>query len=219
MIDNLFGVIFSYAAFIPPGIEGTPRYGGAHFSNSSLSPQFVPVGGKSNGAALQPDPPRRDFLKLVIGAMSALVAAALAVPLIGTIIGPSFRKTGIEWTKVGDTSSLAVEEPINMKFPYKTEDAYIRETVTHSVWVVKHSTKDLTVFSPICVHLGCHFDWHPEIKEFICPCHGSVYSITGKVLGGPAPRPLDTLPGRLEESDLYVKYERFQAGIPEKIPV
>jgi Rieske Fe-S protein len=31
----------------------------------------------------------------------------------------------------------------------------------------------------------------PAGKELQCPCHGSVYSATtGKVLGGPAPRPL-----------------------------
>lgn len=40
----------------------------------------------------------------------------------------------------------------------------------------------------VCTHLGCIV----SISEtgFDCPCHGSKYDPTGKVIGGPAPRPL-----------------------------
>jgi len=160
---------------------------------------------------------RRRFLELMIGTLSALVTLALAVPFVGTIIGPSFRMKKVNWVKVGNISSLALNQPANLKFSYKTEDAYLRETVTHSVWVVKHSSSEIIAFSPICPHLGCHYDWHPDQKEFICPCHGSVFSIGGKVLGGPAPRPLDTLPGKIENGILYVQWEQFKVGVPEKI--
>ena len=160
---------------------------------------------------------RRDFLRLMVGVLSALVAAAVAVPLIGAIIGPSFRTKKLQWVKVGDITSLAIEQPVNLKFPFKTQDAYVRETVTHDVWVIKHSSSEVTVFSPICPHLGCHYNWHPGGNEFICPCHGSVYALTGKVLGGPAPRPLDTLPWKLEKDQLFVGWETFKVGIPQKI--
>jgi menaquinol-cytochrome c reductase iron-sulfur subunit len=155
----------------------------------------------------------------MIGALSALATLALAVPFIGTIIGPSFRTKKLNWVKVDDIESLALDQPVNFKFSYKTEDAYLRETVTHSAWVIKHSSSEIKAFSPICPHLGCHYDWHPEQKEFICPCHGSVFSIDGKVLGGPSPRPLDTLPGKIEEGILYVQWQEFRVGVSEKIPV
>jgi menaquinol-cytochrome c reductase iron-sulfur subunit len=162
---------------------------------------------------------RRGFLKLAVGVLSALVAAAMAVPLVGAIIGPSFRLKKARWIKVGDISSLLFEKPTNMKFPYKTEDAYIRETVIHNIWVIKHSSSEVTVFSPICPHLGCHYAWHAETHEFVCPCHGSIYSITGKVLGGPAPRPLDTLPWRMEKEELSIEWETFKVGIPKKVRI
>jgi len=171
------------------------------------------------GSALQPETPRRKFLKLMTNLMVALVAAVLAVPLLGGIIGPSFRLRKSGWVEIGDISSLPVEVPTDMRFPYKTEDAYIRETVIQEVWVIKHSASDVTVFSPVCPHLGCHYAWHPETREFACPCHGSIYSITGKVLGGPAPRPLDTLPWKLEKEVLFVQWETFKAGIPQKVRV
>lgn len=47
-------------------------------------------------------------------------------------------------------------------------------------------------FSAKCTHLGCTV--RPAGTELHCPCHGSRYSATtGKVLHGPAPRPLDKL--------------------------
>jgi menaquinol-cytochrome c reductase iron-sulfur subunit len=160
---------------------------------------------------------RRGFLKLIVGVLSALVAVAMAVPLIGTILGQSFRSKKPQWVKVGDITSLAINQPVNLRFPFETEDAYLRQTTIHDVWVVKHSSSEVTVFSPICPHLGCHYGWHADGSEFICPCHGSVYSITGKVLGGPAPRPLDTLPWKLEGNVLTVEWETFKVGVRQKI--
>jgi len=93
----------------------------------------------------------------------------------------------------------------------------VEEKVEHSVWVVKKPDGSVTVFSPICPHLGCGYRWDEQTKHFECPCHASVYDIDGKVLGGPAPRPLDTLPTKMEDGKLYVKYEKFRLGIATKV--
>ncbi len=186
--------------------------------------RIATTGAIATGITVQPrlDPAemaRRQFLKVITGVLALVAVVVLTIPLIGTIIGPAFRSRKGAWAKVGDIGALPVGEPVSLKFPFKAEDAYVRETVTRDVWVIKHSSSSLTVFSPICPHLGCHYAWNPQAKEFMCPCHGSIYSITGKVLGGPAPRPLDTLPTKIEAGELYVKWELFKVGIPEKVPV
>ncbi len=43
--------------------------------------------------------------------------------------------------------------------------------------------------SAICTHLGCTVNRADH--GFHCPCHGSVFDDQGRVLRGPAPRPLD----------------------------
>ncbi len=71
---------------------------------------------------------------------------------------------------------------------------------------------DLVVFSRICPHLGCIFNYVPDYREITagyggyvppperrhalmgCPCHLSIYDpadpqVPGRVLSGPAPRP------------------------------
>jgi menaquinol-cytochrome c reductase iron-sulfur subunit len=84
------------------------------------------------------------------------------------------------------------------------------------VWVTKHSGTEATVFSPICPHLGCGYNWNGDAQEFVCPCHGSKWDIGGRTLGGPTPRGLDTLPYKVEGGELYVEWQQFKAGIANK---
>lgn len=44
----------------------------------------------------------------------------------------------------------------------------------------------LHVVSGICTHMGCVVHWNNSEKSWDCPCHGSRFSIAGKVLEGPA---------------------------------
>jgi cytochrome b6-f complex iron-sulfur subunit len=55
-----------------------------------------------------------------------------------------------------------------------------------------------------CTHLGCSVPWDEKKQTFVCPCHGSTFDQTGKVLSSPAIRPLDYFPARIENGLLRV---------------
>jgi menaquinol-cytochrome c reductase iron-sulfur subunit len=162
---------------------------------------------------------RRGFLKIATGILSAVIGVILAIPFLAALIGPIYKKKKVPFVKAGQVASLSEGQPVNLRFQYQSKDAFIRQLVTHDVWVIKHSNTELTVFSPICTHLGCYYNWNAQAGQFICPCHGSHFSITGKVISGPAPRPLDTLPHKIENGAVYIKWERFEPGIPRKVRV
>jgi len=61
---------------------------------------------------------------------------------------------------------------------------------------VFRTNEGFQVISNICTHLGCAYKpYGPPSQQFPqvhanCPCHGSIFARDGRVLGGPAPRPV-----------------------------
>lgn len=54
-----------------------------------------------------------------------------------------------------------------------------------------NTDKGVYAIYKVCTHLGCLYAWEDVTSRFECPCHGSKFSLTGKYIGGPAPRSLD----------------------------
>lgn len=159
---------------------------------------------------------RRNFFITVTGIFSGFIALTLGFPMVETIVGKATKAAKRSFSKVASVSSIPGGQPANLSFVMTQEDAFIKNIVEHKVWTVKKSDSDITVFSPICPHLGCRYQWHEGRNLFICPCHHSVFNIDGKVVSGPAPRPLDTLPKKIENDNLFVLWERFKPGIAKK---
>ena len=57
--------------------------------------------------------------------------------------------------------------------------------------------------SLVCTHLGCTVTVTPT--EITCPCHGSRFDLSGKVLAGPAERGLERLQLQQEGQMLVVR--------------
>jgi menaquinol-cytochrome c reductase iron-sulfur subunit len=159
---------------------------------------------------------RRRFLEAVIAAFSALIGLVLGIPFLAALIGPIGRLKKLSYSPVAAVDTFPEGKPVDATFKMLSKDAFIQQEEVRHIWVIRHSSSKVTVFSPICPHLGCHYNWMPERHQFVCPCHGSVFTINGKVVGGPAPRPLDTLPWEIKEGRLFVEWERFKPGTPQK---
>ncbi len=159
---------------------------------------------------------RRRFLELVIGVFTSLIGIALAVPFVGAVIGGSSRAKKRLFSRVAAVGSLPAGRPVDVAYEEMGSDAYIQQMTGRHIWVIKRSDSDVVAFSPICPHLGCRFDWDAKDSLFKCPCHASVFTVDGRVVSGPAPRPLDTLPAEIRQGVLYVEWEQFEVGIPQK---
>jgi len=159
---------------------------------------------------------RRRFLELFIGVFTSLIGIALAIPFLGAVIGGSPRVQKRLFSKVGPVASLPVGKPVDIAYEEMGSDAYVQRMAVRHLWVIKRSDSDVVVYSPICPHLGCRYDWDAGDSLFKCPCHASVFTIDGRVVSGPAPRPLDTLPAQVRQGILYVEWEQFEVGIPQK---
>lgn len=165
---------------------------------------------------------RRGFFKFATVGIGSVLTVMLGYPLIDSIVSNSKAVIARALSKLGPVSNIQdsfspVVQPTKLNFSKTDQDAFVSITKPEQVWVVKKSSDDIKVFSPICTHLGCRYNWDEDKKQFVCPCHNSVFTIDGKVVSGPAPRDLDELPVDIKDGDLYVQYEKFEVGIPEKI--
>jgi len=71
--------------------------------------------------------------------------------------------------------------------------------------VVQPEAGKFVAFDAVCPHAGCTVAYHPSVKLFICPCHGSEFNgTTGAVEVGPATRGLTPIPVEDSDGELYV---------------
>ena len=165
---------------------------------------------------------RRTFFKWITGGIGSFLAVIIGFPLITSIVSNSKAIIKSTFINLGSLGSIPnsinpEQQPTKLSFTRTDQDAFVSLNKPEQVWVVKKSPDDIKVFSSICPHLGCRYNWDDEKKLFVCPCHNSVYTIEGTVVSGPAPRGLDELPIEIKDQNLYIQYEKFEIGIPEKV--
>jgi menaquinol-cytochrome c reductase iron-sulfur subunit len=147
---------------------------------------------------------RRSFFVAAIYGIWGTIAAALSLPaLVYLFFPPKVRKTD-QWVEVGDVSRLPAGSPVEMAFRRNRTDGWKVFSEKTTAWVVKFPDSRVVAFGPQCTHLGCAYHWDERKNEFLCPCHSSLFATDGKVVSGPAPRPLDRYETRIEGSKLLV---------------
>lgn len=57
--------------------------------------------------------------------------------------------------------------------------------------VIYNEVDGISAYRLICTHLGCRVE--ESGSDYKCPCHGSVFDSTGKVIKGPAQKPLQAM--------------------------
>jgi nitrite reductase/ring-hydroxylating ferredoxin subunit len=128
----------------------------------------------------------------------AIAGAAFTLPALGFALGPVFKTKPVRWEIVGTTDQF----PDNNYIPtILTVEPNIGEAGKTTVYIRKNNPAiDTDIYdkktpyiaiSSRCAHLGCPVRWVDAAERFICPCHGGVYDLLGRRVGGPPVRPLD----------------------------
>jgi menaquinol-cytochrome c reductase iron-sulfur subunit len=147
---------------------------------------------------------RRNFFGRATQFLGALIAGGLGIPALTYLLrGPNSISPG-GFVDAADVGLLKPRIPEEVSFQRIRKDGWKLITEKATAWVVKLSDTDVVAYSPQCTHLGCAYHFEASKGEFVCPCHTTNFSIEGKVLGGPAPRPLDRFPVKVQGSRLLI---------------
>src|SRR5262245_13429685 len=63
---------------------------------------------------------------------------------------------------------------------------------------VRDSEDSVHILDPTCTHKKCTVEYDRDKQQIVCPCHGSTYSLDGRLLKGPAEKPLQAFEAVLD---------------------
>jgi len=142
-------------------------------------------------------------MQAAIWGIGGLVGLRFGVPAVAYIAGPALKNQQAQaWMKLGPTSKVELGTPTLFTFTIQTQTGWIITAQEVSVYVLSTDGRTFIAMSNICTHLGCHIRWIAEENHFFCPCHNGVFDITGNVVSGPPPRPLNRFDVKVEDGQL-----------------
>jgi menaquinol-cytochrome c reductase iron-sulfur subunit len=180
----------------------------------------------------------------IIGVGLAIpIVGSLVTPAGGATTGEWSPLTAQEFKSLEHATS----KPVKMTFTLKSKDSYLPEQSTEEyVWGIKTTPEKFkaarpdvftngpnakpdvpydvvnmgfVIFSPICPHLGCRFNWDDSANRFKCPCHGSQYTFEGEHVAGPADRGLDPLPFQEKSGIAEIMWIRYKSTVSDRIVI
>jgi Rieske Fe-S protein len=187
---------------------------------------------------------RRTFLRWAVHGLGAVFAAVVGVPAAVYLIDPRNRPARErDYRRVARLSELSVGVPHEVVIREDVRDAWTLQPdeVVGRVWLVLREERDaqgnprVDAYSATCPHLGCSINCTGS--EFLCPCHGGRFTLTGArvqpLASNPAPRDMDNLqdspgqtnprlvpiadnPGGARDFWVEVKFRKFKTNQPQK---
>lgn len=116
---------------------------------------------------------RRDVIGIGVVAGVALIASTMPV---ARYLAPIAVASG----------GASAEIPIDSLVMWQAQRLLVRGVPSY----ILRTPDELLACSAICTHLGCVTKWNRTRRVYFCPCHGARFAPDGRVLGGPAPKPL-----------------------------
>ena len=130
---------------------------------------------------------RRRFIKKGLSWVAYILgAAALAYPVFSFM---RFKKTR------------------KKKIVFHPDEQLAAANFKEGIYLIKKGA-DFKALSARCTHLGCTINYDAVSQQFKCPCHGSLFAISGKWISGPAKKDLISIPvKRRANGDLELEFE------------
>lgn len=129
---------------------------------------------------------RRDFLQIA-GSIGALLVISAALGVWSVFSSPKSSPPPNSGPNSGPASNLPQGAVANVNLLSPGVPSYFDYPSTGYInMLLKKSDGTVTALSMLCTHVCCQCQYDANSTDIFCPCHGSVFNQSGKVLRGPA---------------------------------
>ena len=144
---------------------------------------------------------RRNWLLAGLSAGITVTLAALLYP-VARFLRPRFAPTSgaLETVAPYRLSELKPDAAGRWPAPFNFNDK--------PCLLILDGDNEVRAFNAICTHTDCTVEYLPDKGVIFCACHNGTYSLEGRNISGPPPRPLEeykvSLRGEPGQEDIIV---------------
>jgi Rieske Fe-S protein len=143
-------------------------------------------------AGAHQDQGRRTILSWIAGGGALASVASFLYPVIKFLIPPLVTEAAVNEASGGKVGELKPNSGKIIKFGSKP------------ALLVRVNDTEYKAFSAVCTHLNCTVQYRDTNHNIWCACHNGTYDLSGKVIGGPPPAPLEEYVVNLRGEEIVV---------------
>src|SRR5947209_2657416 len=122
---------------------------------------------------------RRTLLSYLLGGGAIASVASFLYPVIRFLNPPQVTEAAVNEVAAG-----RIQDP-------KPNSGKIVKFGNKPALLVRVSDTEWKAFSAVCTHLNCTVQYQDTNQQIWCACHNGTYDMSGRVVSGPPPKPLE----------------------------
>ncbi len=135
---------------------------------------------------------RRRFLDSLLGVGFVSSIVAMVYPVWRYLIPPASGEPVTQSVVAAQASQLKANTGMLFKFGSRPG------------LLIRNPDGELQAFNAVCTHLDCTVQYKADTSQIWCACHNGFYDLSGNVVSGPPPRPLERFVVNQRGEDIVV---------------
>lgn len=135
---------------------------------------------------------RRTMLGWLLGGGAIASMASFFYPVARFLIPPLVTEAAVNEVAAGKVQDLKPNSGKIVKFGNKP------------ALLVRVSETEWKAFSAVCTHLNCTVQYRDSTQQIWCACHNGTYDMSGRVVSGPPPNPLEEYAVNLRGDEVVI---------------
>ena len=135
---------------------------------------------------------RRGMVQWLLGGGIGASLASFLYPIVRFVMPPEAPEATVNEAAAGKLAEFPPDSAKVIKFG------------SRPVLLIRVNESEWRAFSAVCTHLNCTVQFQQSSHQIWCACHNGFYDLSGRVVSGPPPRPLDAFDVHVRGQDVFV---------------